>query len=209
MDYCKAKHQCTNGSKGECHQILGHLGQHLCSACMGFFAGEPARAEMPAGAGIASASGLNAGSRKEAFVATPIAAPTPREATPVANFSPQPQAMPQAPPLQVAPFQIFGVWQSQVPTPYGVMATELILQPNQRFSQTAILGSMMTYDVGTVQLFPEFIHFKVEDHEPKKYNGQDMHWLQSWSYIYKVIDANTMSFEDQIAHTRWTVHRRA
>jgi len=49
-------------------------------------------------------------------------------------------------------FQVFGIWKATIATPYGAMVTELILQPNKDFSQTAVLNGLMTYDVGTVEL---------------------------------------------------------
>jgi hypothetical protein len=95
-----------------------------------------------------------------------------------------------------------------VQTGYGVLSTQLILEPTKKFSQQAVLGPLLTYDVGTYQVGEGFIHFVVQDHEPKEYNGQKMTWLTSWTYFYTVVDENTMTFEDRVARSSWTVRRR-
>lgn len=65
----------------------------------------------------------------------------------------------------------------------------------------------MTCDVGTYQVGEGSIHFVVQDHEPKEYNGSRMKWLTSWTYFYAFVDENTMTFEDWVAGSRWAVHR--
>ena len=106
-------------------------------------------------------------------------------------------------------FQVAGIWNSEVQTDYGVMRTQLILDQAKKFSQQAFLGCLMTYDVGTYETGDGYLHFVVQDHEPKVYNGQPMTWLKSWTYFYAIVDDNTMTFEDRIARSRWTVHRES
>jgi len=88
------------------------------------------------------------------------------------------------------------------------MNTQLILDDKKKFSQQAVLNDLMTYDVGAYQTGEGYIHFVVEDHEPKFYHGQPMTWLKSWTYFYTVVDENSMTFEDRIARTSWTVYRQ-
>ena len=105
-------------------------------------------------------------------------------------------------------FTLEGTWVSETDTQLGVMDTELILEYTGTFSQQVTLGDLLTYDVGTYAVGDGFIRFIVEKHEPKTYKGQEMHWLTSFTYYYTVVDADTMVFEDRIAGTRWTVHRK-
>jgi hypothetical protein len=105
-------------------------------------------------------------------------------------------------------FEVAGIWNSEVQTVYGMMQTQLILDLAKKFSQQAFLGAFMTYDIGTYTLGEGYLHFAVQDHEPKTYNGQPMTWLKSWTCFYTVVDANTMTFEDRIANSRWTVYRQ-
>ena len=106
------------------------------------------------------------------------------------------------------PIQIAGMWESQTDTQLGTMVTELILEHTGTFSQQVTLGDLLTYDVGTYAVGEGFIRFIVENHEPKTYKGQQMHWLTSFTYFYTVVDSDTMIFEDRVAGTQWTVHRR-
>jgi hypothetical protein len=183
MNHCDTMHQCSDGKQGECRQVQNHLGKHLCSRCLTFF-------------------GAPAADRPEALRSAPLSGPSPAPAAPVALPDVRRPA-----PIRAEPFQIFGIWKATVQSPYGAMAIELVLQPNKKFSQTAVLNNMMTYDTGTVELGEGYIHFVVQDHEPKVYNGVPMKWLQSWTYFYTVVDANTMTFEDRIANSRWNVYR--
>ncbi len=179
------KHRCPDGGEGECSQIQGHIGQHLCKKCLSFFS--PAEAAAP---------GMERGGHP------------PAEAAPQA-FARMKQclAAPRDQRAQPGQFQLAGIWNSQVETQYGVMRTELILDDAKNFSQQAFLDWMMTYDVGTYQVGEGYIHFNARDHEPKEYNGKKMAWITSWTYLYTVVDDNTMTFEDRITHGRWTVKR--
>jgi hypothetical protein len=40
------------------------------------------------------------------------------------------------------------------------------------------------------------------------YKGKEMTWVNSFTYFYTVVDANTMNFEDHIVGTSWTVYRK-
>jgi hypothetical protein len=200
LSYCQSKHRCPEGGEGECSQIQGHFGKHLCKQCFSFFTDQ---AEHRPG---------DDGSR-EKFPSNPVLSGPVREllgrrATPADIGVPEPQPPPgekATPTPDRSP--VCGIWSSEVQTAYGPMKTVLVLDAAKKFSQQSTLGYLMTYDVGTYEVGDGYIHFVVQDHEPKVYNGQPMTWLKSWTYLYTVTDANTMIFEDRIAQSRWTVHR--
>jgi hypothetical protein len=84
----------------------------------------------------------------------------------------------------------------------------LILEHTRTFSQQVVLNDLMTYDTGTYQVGDGFIHFAVTNHEPKVYKGKQMTWVNSFTYFYTPVDANSMILEDHIMGTRWTVYRK-
>ena len=224
--HCHAKHECAGGGEGECLSIKDHYGTHLCTACLAAFTtvtpepGEPPRP----------------GSDKHPFTGAPARGlqglyrlqsgvdPSSLPYLAARMTSPKSPVIAETQEPKPGQFQIVGVWESQVQTGYGVLYIQLILGPAKQFSQQAILGGLMTYDVGTYQVGEGFIHFDVLDHEPKKYhhknddsdsdndndsdNDTEMHWLTSWTYFYTVVDENTMTFEDRTANSSWTVRRR-
>ncbi len=107
-----------------------------------------------------------------------------------------------------APFKVTGIWTSQVSTEYGTVFTQLILEPTGTFSQQVVLGSLMTYDVGTYVVGEGYIHFTVTDHEPKEYQGKPMHWVTSFTYFFTAVDPDTMQVLDRITGNQWTMHRQ-
>jgi hypothetical protein len=146
----------------------------------------------------------------------PQPAPPDNQAPPFNNGNPPDNQVPPANnvnpadnnPNNAGRFQLEGTWGSQSDTQYGVVNYALILEHTGTFSQQVILNDLLTYDVGTYAVGDGFIRFIVENHEPKTYKGQDMHWLTSFTYFYTVLDAGSMSLEDRVGGTRWTVYRR-
>ncbi len=206
LSFCPVKHRCPEGDEGECSQILGHFGKHLCKKCLSFFGSQeagPSARSQPA-APVSQAVGRGAG---PADTAADSNIPPRQPASQAFARMKQSQPALGAEQAQPGQFPLSGIWNSQVQTQYGIMRTELILDDAKKFSQQAFLGYLMTYDVGTYQTGDGYIHFVVQDHEPKVYNGQKMTWITSWTYFYTVVDDNTMVFEDRIAHSRWTVNR--
>lgn len=128
--------------------------------------------------------------------------------------SPQPQwpqqQQPQQPqwPQQPTAFNPVGIWVAEIPTDYGPMYTQMILQPNGSYSYQVVWGNLMTYEVGLYEVGQGFIHFAVQDYEPKEYKGQPQSRPTSWTVFYTVVDANTMIWEDRVLGTRWTVYRQ-
>lgn len=188
MKDCGAKHRCADGRTGECRQVQGHLTRHLCRKCLAFFTAESSGSPE---SGVTAVQGTHP--LLQSFLQMEEAAKSSRAV--------------QGPRIDDGQFRIFGVWKATTTFPYGTLYTELILKPNKDFSQIAVLNGMMAYDVGTIQLGEGFIHFVVRDHEPKEYHGVRIKWLESWTYLFRVQDANTVTFEDRIAHAIWTVHR--
>ena len=193
MKYCEARHACADGRQGECRQLQGHPGKHLCSQCLTFFTGESADRSEPMRHAPAGVQALFMAAQQSVGHAGDRAMPG--------------GGIGQTPPALAGQFQIFGIWKSAVNTIYGTMYTELVLQPNKKFSQTAVLNNLMTWDIGTVELGDGYVHFLVQDHEPKVYNGKQMSWAKSFTYFYTVVDENTIACEDRVVNTRWTMHR--
>jgi hypothetical protein len=122
---------------------------------------------------------------------------------------PQPPFQPNnQQPITGGPYEVAGVWDSQTQTQYGIVYSELILEHTGTFSQQVLLGDLMTYDVGTFVLGDGWIHFYVDNHEPKVYKGKDMTWPNSFTYFYTFVDANTINFEDHITNANWTAYRK-
>jgi hypothetical protein len=129
---------------------------------------------------------------------------------------PQPQEAPPLPQLPVQPqppaaeISLVGIWESQSMTAYGLMYTEMILQPNGNYSYQVVLGDLMTWEVGTYQVVADqnFIHFTLENYGPTTYKGTELSRPMSWGVFYSVVDADTMIWEDRVLGTQWTVHRR-
>jgi hypothetical protein len=124
------------------------------------------------------------------------------------NNPPDDNPLPQDNPNPAGPFKLTGIWESQTQTDYGVVSSQLLLEPTGTFSQQVTLGNLLTYDVGTYVVGDGFIHFAVTDHEPKEYLGKQMTWVNSFTYFYTPIDANSMLLEDHVAGTQWTMYRR-
>jgi hypothetical protein len=146
----------------------------------------------------------------------PVPQPLPQNNNPPDN-NPSDNNPPDVNPPQPAPlenqnppaqFKLTGIWESQTQTAYGMVYSELILEPTKTFSQQVTLGNLLTYDVGRYEVGDGFIHFVVEDHEPKEYLGKKMSWLTSFTYFYTPIDENSMLLEDHVAGTQWTMIRR-
>jgi hypothetical protein len=174
----------------------------MCSACLSFFTSDAPvarRDEAPAPAVAQGAGGA----------AQPPAGSHPLQAI----FSQMQQAAHAVTPARgafgAAGDDFVGVWRATIPTPYGDMFLQMILQPNNHFSQMSRLAGNMAFDEGTLEVTGNFIHFVVTDHEPKKQNGQDLTWLKSWGYYYTMVDRNTMELEDRLANQRTIVHRAA
>jgi hypothetical protein len=149
-----------------------------------------------------------------AFQAAPQAPQPPQQVQPdQPPGAPQPQQAP-AQPVQPQPpaagINLVGIWESQIMTDYGVMYTQMILQPNGSYSYQVILGDLMTWEVGTYQVVADqnFIHFTLEDYGPTTYKGTQLSRPTSWGVFYTVVDGDTMIWEDRVLGTQWTVHRR-
>jgi hypothetical protein len=184
MSHCGVHHPCPDGRTGECGQDKGHLTRHLCRDCLAFFSDDGGVGPVPRGP-AATGTHPSVHSLLQMDAARSSTSPT------------APQGR----------FRLFGLWQATIGTPLGELHTTLVLHPDERFTQTAVLNGLLTYDEGTIELGAGFVHFVVKDHQPKKYHGVDVKWLESWTFFYTVVDADTMTFEDRVAGSAWTVHR--
>jgi|WetSurMetagenome_2_1015567.scaffolds.fasta_scaffold96961_2 hypothetical protein len=186
MSGCGAEHRCGDGRSGACTQVRGHVTRHLCGACLAFFDEEQRE---PAAAAPAS----------------PGSHPLLRVFTQLFDAARAPRAVRGE--RDAARDGIYGIWRVSVNTPYGLLSTELLLKRDKKFSQLATMNGLLTYDEGDIKVTDTFIHFTVTDHQPKKYNDEDVKWLESFGYFYRVIDHDTMEFEDRVAREKWIVRR--
>lgn len=105
-------------------------------------------------------------------------------------------------------FQFAGVWTSKMEGERGTKSMELVFQPPNRFSQKSIVNKETTHDVGTYQAGAGYLHFFIEDHEPKVSNGRQVSWPRNWTYFFTVLDENTMVLENRISRSKWTLRRK-
>ncbi len=202
LDHCQASHTCAGGTTGLCQSVQGHSGRHLCRSCLAFFE-SGVRGAHEEYLQVKGSTGVPPGPfqslkeltlRSQNYGSSALRSVNPR-AFGSENRAPTPD------------FRFAGIWNSQAQTTYGILYTQLILDETLRFSQQAVMNHLMTLDIGAYQIGDGFLHFVVEDHEPKKYNDQDMTWVKSFTCFFTVVNDNTMIFEDRIMQSRWTVYR--
>ena len=102
---------------------------------------------------------------------------------------------------------LVGTWQSQIQTPFGLGYGKTILMPDGTFTKTFRAGRMFTWDVGKYTVGRDYLHFTIEDHEPKVYMGQPMHWVKSETIFFRFIGSDRLSCEDRVLGTRWVAYR--
>ena len=74
---------------------------------------------------------------------------------------------------------VVGVWDCPgVPTPWCVANGKTILMKDGTFTKTVKCGEMSTWDKGTYTVGKGYIHYKIQDHEPKVYKGKPMSWFK-------------------------------
>ena len=86
--------------------------------------------------------------------------------------------------------------------PLGAGVTETILMKNGRFSKTFKVAEMKTLDTGKYTVGQGYIHFDIEDHEPKVYKGKPMHWIKSETVFFQMAGPDRMLCEDRITGGR-------
>ena len=111
----------------------------------------------------------------------------------------------QAQPLPAE--NIVGLWRSQFPTPMGMGFSEVVFMPDGRFQKKVRAGELMTLDIGRYTVGQGYIHFDIEDHEPKTYMGQPMQWVKSETWLFRFVNPDLIIFEDRLTGTRWEAHR--
>lgn len=102
---------------------------------------------------------------------------------------------------------LVGIWRSNVQTPYGPAQGEVILKPDGTFSKTFRCGGLFTLDVGRYTVGAGFIHFTIQDHEPKTYMNKPMTWVTSETWFFQFLGSDQIQFEDRVVGTRWEAHR--
>jgi hypothetical protein len=110
-------------------------------------------------------------------------------------------------PAQNQTFDLAGIWESQTETSQGTVYTELILEYTGTFSQSVTWNNLMTLDTGEYNVIGNAIHFTVTHHEPTEYLGQQLTWPTSFTYFITPIDATSMTVEDHIMNTSWTMYK--
>jgi hypothetical protein len=106
-----------------------------------------------------------------------------------------------------AAHHLVGIWRAQVSTPWGPGTAETILMKNGHFSKTFKAGGMFTKDSGKYTVGHGYIHFDIEDHEPKVYMGKPMSWVKSETVFFQLVGPDQMLCEDRITGGRWEAFR--
>jgi hypothetical protein len=106
-----------------------------------------------------------------------------------------------------AAHHLVGIWRAQVSTPWGPGTAETILMKNGRFSKTFKVSEMFTKDSGKYTVGQGYIHFDIEDHEPKVYKGKPMRWVKSETVFFQMDGPDRMLCEDRITGGRWEAFR--
>jgi hypothetical protein len=106
-----------------------------------------------------------------------------------------------------AAHHLVGIWRAQVSTPWGPGTAETILMKNGHFSKTFKAGGMFTKDSGKYTVGQGYIHFDIEDHEPKVYMGKPMSWVKSETVFFQLVGPDQMLCEDRITGGRWEAFR--
>ena len=104
-------------------------------------------------------------------------------------------------------FDLYGIWEGQTETTQGVVYTKLILERTGTFSQTVNWNGLMTLDTGEFNIIGDAVHFTVTHHEPTEYLGKTLSWVTSFTYFITPIDATTMTVEDHVMNTTWTMDK--
>jgi hypothetical protein len=102
---------------------------------------------------------------------------------------------------------LIGTWRAHVSTPWGPGFAETILMKNGRFSKTFKVAEMKTLDTGKYTVGQGYIHFDIEDHEPKVYKGKPMQWVKSETVFFQMAGPDRMLCEDRITGGRWEAYR--
>jgi hypothetical protein len=83
---------------------------------------------------------------------------------------------------------VVGVWHCpRVQTPWGPADGKTILMPDRTFTKTVKCGDMFTWDKGTYTVGKGYIHYKIEDHEPKMYKGKPMSWIKEETVFFQFV----------------------
>jgi hypothetical protein len=109
-----------------------------------------------------------------AFVAAAVAPSRPAQSQPLA--------------LHTIP----GIWRGQEHGPMGVMDVEVIFFPNGTYSRAHRLRDLMTRDVGTYSIVQNWIHFALQNYQPRSYKGQTLTRPMSDTWVVDQFDGRSM-----------------
>lgn len=92
----------------------------------------------------------------------------------------------------LAPHAVTGLWRGQESGPLGVMDVEVIFFPNGTYSRTHRLRDLMTRDVGTYAIVQNWIHFELQNYQPKVYRGQTLTRPMSDTWVVGQFDGRSL-----------------
>lgn len=98
----------------------------------------------------------------------------------------------QAQNVPLAAQTLAGVWRGQEVSPLGPMSVEVIFFPNGTYNRAHTWGSLMTTDNGAYQIVQNWIHFTLNDYQPKVYKGQTMTRPMSDTWVVGRFDGRFM-----------------
>lgn len=92
--------------------------------------------------------------------------------------------------LPLAPESLAGVWSGQEASPIGIMRVDVIFFPNGTYTRSHTGGALMTRDVGRYTIVQNWIHFQLDDYNPKQYKGRVLTWPTSDTWVVSRFDGH-------------------
>jgi hypothetical protein len=72
--------------------------------------------------------------------------------------------------IVISPASLIGIWDGVERTGQITIRGEVIFYPNGTYQRHHVLGALQTWDNGTYQVAQNWVHFNVQDYQPKVYN---------------------------------------
>jgi hypothetical protein len=92
----------------------------------------------------------------------------------------------------LSPENLVGVWQGVERTGPVAVGGRLVMFANGTYERHHVLGALQTWDRGTYQLAQNWVHFNVQDYQPKEYNRAPMPPPPSETWMVNAFDGRTV-----------------
>ena len=103
-----------------------------------------------------------------------------------------------------------GIWNAQIASPFGNCALKVIFQPDGTFTKTCqcvrSLDTLMTLEWGRYTVYPDFVRFLYDGHQPGTYKGRPLSWPSSENMWFYFVDYNHTVWRDSLGG-KWDAYR--